>query len=80
LGAFKNRAIALQDIKLGTIGVILTDESRPAKLWQVQTIWGDGELTLIEPGKFWFGMGEDPQVEHAYPENFWPLLDSKLMV
>lgn len=74
MGIFKNRAIALEEIKIGTIGVLLEDETRPARLWEIQTIWrADGELTLISPpGQYM----EPDNCVHAYPEEFWPLIDS----
>lgn len=72
MGFFKQRDISLQSIKIGTIGVILDDDSRPAKLWEVMTIWGDGELTLIKPGVYI----DCPRVTHCYPEEFWPLVDT----
>lgn len=72
MGAFKERAILLEGIKCGTIGVLLDDESRPPKLWEVWTIWADGELSLIEPRSYW---KEDVKTANCYPEDFWPLLD-----
>lgn len=47
MGAFKQLAIELESVRLGDIGVLLADESRPAGLWRIESIYPNaGKLEL----------------------------------
>lgn len=52
---------------LGSIGVITSDND--GKLYEVDTIWTDGELTVM-------ALEDDDDVRHVYPSSFWVLVDS----
>jgi hypothetical protein len=73
MGAFKQLAIELESVRLGDIGVLLADESRPAGLWRIESIYlNAGELELsrlnTRPG---LAILESVRVSI---EDFWPLV------
>ena len=51
-------------MKIGSIGVTL--DGIPG-LWEIDTIWGDGELTIVL-------ISDDTIQRHIEPGNFWVLL------
>lgn len=55
-------------MKLNDIGYCLDD---PLTIYIVDTIWGDGELTLID-------IADETNVRHVYPCDFWALINVKL--
>ncbi len=56
-------------IELNSVGVLLSDNSPKPVFYEVDTIWGDNELTLFPID--WNG---DPSaIKHVYPAEFWPL-------
>lgn len=52
------------DCILYSIGTILSDDD--GKLYECDTIWADGELTLVS-------VEDDTCVRHVSPEDYWPL-------
>jgi len=56
-------------LELNSVGVLLSDDKNPPIFYEIDTIWGDGELTLFPVD--WNG---DPSlIKHVYPAEFWPL-------
>lgn len=56
-------------LELNSVGVLLSDSSNPPIFYEIDTILGDGELTLFPVD--WNG---DPSlIKHAYPDEFWSL-------
>jgi hypothetical protein len=47
----------------------LSDSSNPPIFYEIDTIWGDGELTLFPVD--W--NGNPALIKHAYPDEFWSL-------
>lgn len=73
MGAFKQLAIELESVRLGDIGVLLADESRPAGLWRIESIYpnaGELELTRLNtrPGP------EILESVRVSIGDFWPLV------
>ena len=54
--------------KLNDIGYCLDDHQT---MYIVDTIWGDGELTLHD-------IKDETNVRHVYPDNFWALVNLQL--
>lgn len=56
-------------IEIASVGVLLSDNSPNPVFYEVDTIWGDNELTLFPVD--WNG---DPSaIKHVYPADFWVL-------
>jgi hypothetical protein len=56
-------------IQIASVGVLLSDNSPKPVFYEVDCIWGDGELTLI-PLEY---NGDPLTIKHVYPAEFWPL-------
>lgn len=61
--------IGKKKIELNSVGVLLSDNSPKPVFYEVDTIWGDGELTLFPVD--WDG--NPSAIKHVYPADFWPL-------
>jgi hypothetical protein len=61
----------MNEPKLYSIGVLLTDKSNPPKLYELDTIWADGGCTLVLVGNH-----ARMYTRNAHISEFWPLLDS----
>lgn len=56
-------------INLGSVGVLLSDNSPNPVFYEVDCIWGDGELTLIPV----YYNDDQLTIKHVYPDEFWVL-------
>lgn len=54
----------------GAIGVILSDTRQPPRLYELDTVWGDGEVCLVLVGDH-----ARMYTRHCHISEFWPLLD-----
>ncbi len=57
-------------LKIGCIGVCLSDAGNPVTLWVVDTVWACGTVELFRLG----GKHDRPRIVRA--ADFWPLLDT----
>lgn len=59
----------INKIEIASVGVLLSDSSPNPVFYEVDTIWGDGELTLFPVD--WNG---DPiAIKHVCSADFWSL-------
>lgn len=63
--------VLMNDIKPGAIGVMVTDNSRPAVLWRCNSIFPDGSGFFHQLGANW----ADPVLVDV--RLFWPLIDAE---
>lgn len=57
--------------KIGAVGVVLSDNHQPPKLYELDTVWPDGEVCLVL-------IGDHPRMytRHCHISEFWPLIDA----